>query len=93
MPRGRHVLNRDAEGYLPIGGELEDGWLMWGQGEVVVCEENRGERGAPGGCGMLLGLGKKRETPRVKLSVNKTGGWLDQLSRGYMWVGGWLAVP
>ena len=37
-----------------------------------------------------VGMGKeKRETLRVKLSVNKTGGWLGQLSRGYM---GWGRV-
>lgn len=83
VSRGRDVLNADTAGHILIGGD--GGWVAeLGEGKD---QDQRGQ-GAPEACGILLGLGEeKRETPRVKPSVNETGGWLGQLYRGV----GWLA--
>lgn len=42
----RNVLNGDDEGHVLIGGDLEDGWLRWGEED----KDCRGQ-GFPGGMG------------------------------------------
>lgn len=31
VSRGRDVLNGDTEGHILISGDLQDGWLRWGE--------------------------------------------------------------
>lgn len=59
VSRGRDVLNGDTEGPILISGDLQDGWLRWGEEKD---KDLRGQ-GTPKACGRLMGLKEaKRET-------------------------------
>lgn len=47
VSRGRDVLNGDAEGHILIGGDLQDGWLRWGEEK----EKDQRGQGPPKVCG------------------------------------------